>query len=167
MYLLDLKTNSLVEAEIVVASFKDMPLKKDGWNFNWRTTIKKKDTNTYILRLKSNKNSIQGVLHLKIQGGLLIMDLVEIAPHNIGKDNKRYDYVAGCLIAYACKESFNLESNYKGFLTFESKTKLINWYLEKYYTKIATGQKMYIEPNDGQNLVNEYLNRKNIRNEEE
>ena len=91
---------------------------------------------------------------------MLIMDLVEIAPYNIGKGTKRYDYVAGCLIAFSCKESFKLESNYKGFLTFESKTKLIDWYMEKYHAKIAIGQKMFIEPNDGQILINEYLNRK-------
>ena len=65
MYLLDLKTNSLVEAEIVKATFKDMPLKKDGWNFNWRTIFKKKDTETFVLRIKSNPEAIQGVLQLK------------------------------------------------------------------------------------------------------
>ncbi|MEM6964987.1 MAG: hypothetical protein AAF573_09490, partial [Bacteroidota bacterium] len=150
MYLLDLKTSSLIEAEIVKAVFKDMPLKKDGWNFNWRTIFKKKDSEIYVLRLQSNPDSIQGVLQLRIQEGMLIMDLVEIAPHNIGKKNKRYDYTAGCLIAFSCRESFKLETNYKGFLTFESKTKLIDWYMEKYYAKLAMGQKMYIEPNDGQ-----------------
>lgn len=165
MYLLDIKTNSLVEAEIVLAKSKDMPLKKNGWHFNWRTVFKKKNTATYVLRLKSNPESVQGVLHLRIQEGMLIMDLVEIAPHNIGRNKKRYDYVAGCLIAYACRESFNLENSYKGFLTFESKTKLIDWYMEKYNAKIAMGQKMYIEPNDGQSLINEYLNRKNIQHD--
>ena len=69
--------------------------------------------------------------------------------------------MAGCLIAFACRQSFKLESNYKGFLTFESKTKLIDWYIEKYNAKIAIGQKIYIEPKDGQKLINEYLNRKN------
>ena len=98
---------------------------------------------------------------------MLIMDLVEIAPHNIGRKNKRYDYVAGCLIAFACRETFKLENNYKGFLTFESKTKLIEWYIENYYAKIAMGQKMYIEPNDGQKLIEEYLNRKNKSNDKE
>lgn len=160
MYLLDLKTNSLTEAEIVKAVFKDMPLKKDGWNFNWRTIFKKNDSEIYVLKLKSNPDYIQGVLRLRIQEGMLIMDLVEIAPHNIGKKNKRYDYAAGCLIAFSCRESFKLETNYKGFLTFESKTRLIDWYMKKYHAKIAMGQKMFIEPNDGQTLINEYLKRK-------
>ena len=137
-----------------------MPLKNDGWNFNWKVLFKKKDTKTFIIRLKANPESTQGTLHLKKQGGMLIMDLVEIAPFNIGRKNKRYDYVAGCLIAFACRESFKLENNYRGFLTFESKTELIDWYIKKYNAKIAIGQKMYIEPDDGKNLIEKYLKRK-------
>lgn len=162
MYILDKQTNNLVEIEIVKGTLKDMPVQKDGWNFNWRSILKKNDTETYMLRLKSNPSSIQGVLHLKEQEGMIIMDLVEIAPHNIGQKNKRYEYVAGCLIAFACRETFKLESNYKGFLSFESKTKLIEWYREKFYAKIAIGQKMYIEPEDGEKLIEEYLKRKKI-----
>ena len=60
------------------------------------------------------------------------MDLVEIAPHNIGQRDKRYRPVAGCLIAFGCRESFKLESSYKGFLSFESKTRLIAWYKKRY-----------------------------------
>jgi len=159
MYILDNHIENLVEVEIIRGTTKEMPLKKDGWKFNWKSTIKKKDTETYVLRLKSNPSSIQGVLHLRKQEGMLIMDLVEIAPHNIGQKSKRYRYVAGCLIAFACRESFKLESNYKGFLTFESKTKLINWYNQNYYAQIAMGQKMYIEPSDGEKLIKEYLKR--------
>lgn len=159
MYILDTQTKNLVEIEIVKGTTKDMPLKKEGWNFNWKSTFKRKNTDTYVLRLKSNPTSIQGVLHLKKQEGMLIMDLVEIAPHNIGRKNKRYKYVAGCLIAFACRESFKLESNYKGFLSFDSKTKLINWYIEHYHAKIAMGQKMYIEPEDGKKLIDLYLKR--------
>ncbi len=84
---------------------------------------------------------------------MLIMDLVEIAPQNVGQKNKRYDYVAGCLIAFACRESFKLTSNYQGFLTFESKTKLMAWYKTHYYAQVAMGQKMFIEPAGGHNLI--------------
>jgi len=159
MYILDLLTQTLIDVEIVRGTSKDMPLKKDGWSFPWKSAIKQKDTEIYILRLKSNPSSIQGVLQLKKYQGMLIMDSVEIAPQNIGRKNKRYDYVAGCLIAFACRESFKLESNYKGFLSFESKNNLINWYQEKYYAVIAMHRKMYIEPENGQKLIDEYLER--------
>ena len=160
MYILDNQTNSHVEAEIVIGKLKDMPSEKDGWNFNWRSIFKRKGTETYVLRLKSNPTSIQGVLHLRIEGGMLIMDLVEISPDNLGRGKKRYSYVAGCLIAYACRESFKLDNNYQGFLTFESKTKLINWYIKHYNAQLAIGQKMFIEPADGKKLIEKYLKRK-------
>jgi len=34
MYILDTQNNVLVEMEIVEGTVKDMPFKKDGWNFN-------------------------------------------------------------------------------------------------------------------------------------
>jgi len=88
------------------------------------------------------------------------MDLVEIAPHNKGQTDKRYKYVAGCLIAYACRESFKLESNYKGYLDFVSKTALVSWYRDKYHALSTRGQNMHIDPDGGQELIEEYLNRK-------
>ncbi len=88
------------------------------------------------------------------------MNLIELAPHNIGKESKRYEFVAGCLIAFGCYESFKLETNYKGFLTFETKTKLRAWYKKKYYAEDAMGNKMFIWPEDGIKLINEYLTRK-------
>ncbi|MDA7501985.1 hypothetical protein N8482_01800 [Chitinophagales bacterium] len=159
MYLHDNETGLLIEVEIVAAVFSDMPLKKDGWSFSWRSIVKRKGTDTYVLRLKSNPSSIQGVLHLRVHEGMLIMDLVEIAPQNIGRQSKRYSYVAGCLIAFACRESYKLESSYKGFLTFESKTKLVSWYSDNYYAIVAMGQKMYIEPVDSAKLIDRYLKR--------
>jgi len=116
----------LVEIEIVEGTTKDMPFKKNGWNFNWRLAIKTKGAKTYVLRLKSLPSEIQGVLQLREVDEMLIMNLVELAPWNIGRTKKRYDYVAGCLIAFACREAFKLNSNYQGFLTFESKTSLMN-----------------------------------------
>ena len=89
---------------------------------------------------------------------MLIMDVLEVAPHNIGSD-KRYDYVAGSLIAYACRESFKLEGNYKGFLTFVSKTNLIDWYTKKYGAELALGQRMFIDWENGKKLIEKYLNR--------
>jgi hypothetical protein len=103
---------------------------------------------------------LEGALQLKTENEMLIMDVLEIAPHNIGQKNKKYDYVAGCLIAFACRESFKLEGNYKGFLTFVSKTNLIKWYSDKYGAVLALGQRMYIDDNIGLKLIKEYLERK-------
>ena len=90
---------------------------------------------------------------------MLIMDALELAHHNIGLKNKRYDYVAGCLIAFACRESFKLDGNYKGFLTFVSKTNLIEWYAKKYGAELALGQRMFIDWKNGEKLIEKYLKR--------
>lgn len=110
---------------------------------------------------------MQGILHLKVQEGMLIMNLVEIALHNIGRKKKQCDYVAGCLIAFACRESFKLETNYKGFVSFESKTKLIDWYMEHYYAQRIGDQKMFIDEIGGQKLIDTYLNRTKTDNHDE
>jgi len=159
MYILDNQTDTLVEAEIVKGTLQDMPLKKEGWDFNWRAEIKEADKEVFVLRLLSD-DTVQGALSLRKHQGMLTMDLVEIAPRNKGQANKRYKYVAGCLIAYACQESFQLEGNYHGYLDFVSKTVLIGLYRAKYHAQSTIGQKMYIDPIGGKKLIEEYLKRK-------
>jgi hypothetical protein len=157
MYIQELASGDHIDVEVILASLKDMPMKKDGWNFNWRSTIRSKGGQTFVLRERFNSSIVHGVLQLKIYEGMMIMDMIEIAPHNIGSKRKKYDRVAGILIAFACRESFKLDSDYKGFLTFQSKTLLIELYQEKYGARLALGQRMYIEPEVGLNLINEYL----------
>ncbi len=89
---------------------------------------------------------------------MVFMNKVEIAPHNYG-GKARYKEVAGCLIAFSCKESFERgKGHYNGFLSFDSKTKLIELYQNKYNAKIAMGHKMYIDPIAGKALIKKYLN---------
>ena len=164
IYILDIVNNKLVEAEIKPLSEADTPLKKDGWNFNWHKLTKNENAKSYVLKMLNPQRTVEGALLLRVEEEMLIMDVLEIAPHNIGK-NKKYDYVAGTLIAYACKQSFKIEGDYKGFLTFVSKTNLIDWYIEKYGAELAIGQRMFIDWENGQQLIEKYLNRKGENNE--
>ncbi len=158
MYILDLITGEPVSFEIVVMDAKSLPLKKDGWQFNWRKLAS--IGHTYVLASRNTPNSVEGALCLSMKSGMLFMEALELAPHNVGHKHKRYDHVAGCLIAYACRESFKTEGEYEGFLGFVSKTELIHWYVEKYGAKVALGQRMYFDPEIGDHLVKEYLFRK-------
>ncbi|MFW5663787.1 MAG: hypothetical protein ACOCYD_01980 [bacterium] len=160
VYLLDLINDKLVKAEIVAPEPNVIPLKKDGWKFNWRQLRKEGNSRMFILKTIGQTPGIEGALQLIVENEMLIMNVLELAPHNIGRKNKRYDFVAGCLIAFACKESFKLKGNYKGFLTFMSKTSLMKWYAEKYGAKTGLGQRMYIDSESGLKLINEYLERK-------
>ena len=159
IYILDKINGKLVKSEIVPIEKDNIPLKKDGWNFNWRQILKEGKGKVYILRTLNYPDQIEGALCLKFQYDMLIMDVLELASHNIGKEKKRYDYVAGCLIAFACRESFKIDGNYKGFLTFVSKTNLIEWYTKKYRAELALGQRMFIDWKNGEKLIEEYLQR--------
>lgn len=158
IYILDKINGKLVSSEIVKVDTKTIPLKKDGWKFNWRQLSK--EGNVFILRTLNSTEQIEGILCLKIVDEMLVMEALELAPHNIGQKNKRYGYVAGCLIAFACRESFKIKGDYKGFLIFVSKTNLIKWYSEKYGAELALGQRMFIDWENGEELINKYLNRK-------
>jgi hypothetical protein len=160
VYILDVKNDQLVKAEIVVPEPNEIPLKKDSWNFNWRELSKENNSRTFILKTIGLNPTVEGALQLKTENEMLIMNTLEIAPHNIGRKNKKYDYIAGSLIAFACKESFKLNSAYKGFLTFMAKTSLMKWYSEKYGAKVGLGQRMYIDSENGLKLINEYLEKK-------
>ena len=160
VYILDVANDKLVKAGIVVPQSNEIPLKKDGWNFNWKQLNRNKNSRIFVLKTIGITSGVEGALHIIIENDMLIMNVLEIAPHNIGRKNKKYDYVAGCLIAFACKESFKLDGNYKGFLTFMSKTSLMKWYSEKYGAKPGLGQRMYIDSENGLILINKYLERK-------
>jgi len=158
IFILDKINGELVGSEIIPAGTKAIPLKKDGWNFNWRQLTK--EGKVFVLRTLDSVEQIQGALCLKIVHEMLVMEALELAPHNIGQKDKRYDYVAGCLIAFACRESFKIKGDYKGFLTFVSKTNLIKWYSEKYGAELALGQRMFIDWENTEILIDKYLNRK-------
>lgn len=137
---------------------KEFPLKKDGWNFNWRSLAKVEGSEIFKIALEDSPKEIQGILMLTIfNDEMLFMNNVEIAPHNIGK-NKKYENTAGILLAFACKESFEKgKGNYQGFLSFDSKTELIELYRKKYGATSAMGHKMFFDPEAGKVLMKKYL----------
>jgi len=158
IFILDKINGELVSSEIIPVGTKAIPLKKNGWNFNWRQLTKEGEV--FVLRTLDSFEQIEGALCIKIVHEMLVMEALELAPHNIGQKDKRYDYVTGCLIAFACRESFKIKGDYNGFLTFVSKTNLIKWYSEKYGAELALGQRMFIDWENGEILIDKYLNRK-------
>ncbi len=124
--LIETKSGEKVEALILPVEKKEMPLKKDGWQFTWKKLAKIEGALFYKIALRQNPSEIEGILMLTlVNEEMLFMNNIEVAPHNYGR-NGQFDNVAGCLIAYGCKKSFELgKGNYLGFLAFESKTELI------------------------------------------
>ncbi|MBC7862476.1 MAG: hypothetical protein IAF38_05830 [Bacteroidia bacterium] len=81
------------------------------------------------------------------------LSVLEVSKENIGR-GKKYDGIAGALIAFACNEAF--DKGYSGFVSLEPKTKLIQLYKEK-YGFLQYGRMMATERKNSERLMNIFL----------
>jgi hypothetical protein len=128
--------------------------KKDKWNFDWSTELKDNKKEVYKLTIVNNSDVIQGLLSISIENDYVFVHLLENAPFNIGK-HKIYEGVAGNLIAYACKLSF--QHGFDGFVSFISKTKLIEHYESTLGAYRLGGARMIIPTDAASSLVEKYF----------
>ena len=82
------------------------------------------------------------------------MDLIETAKFNKGKQ-KLYNGVAGNLVAFACKMSFELK--YDGIVSFVAKTQLIDHYKTTLGAQLFGSNRMYIDTKQSFVLVTKYF----------
>ncbi|RMG26525.1 MAG: hypothetical protein D6730_08930 [Bacteroidetes bacterium] len=156
--LIDGETAAVVEAIIEQADQTDMPLRKDGWQFKWQKLCKVEGALFYKVVTLKEPQKVEGLMMLTLMfGEMLYMNNIEVSPWNYSSNGK-YENIAGCLLAYACYKSFELgRGNYLGFLSFDSKTKLIKLYQRKYGAIHASGHKMFFDPAGGKALISKYL----------
>jgi len=128
--------------------------KKNGWNFNWRIEFNDLTKEVYKLTIVNNPDIIQGLLSITIERDHVFMNLLESAPFNIGKD-KLYEGVAGNLVAYACKVSF--QKGYEGFVAFTAKTNLIKHYEKTLGAFHFKNGRMIIPTESAKKLVEMYF----------
>jgi hypothetical protein len=163
-FIIDSLTNSILntvsgdsfQTEIIRLSKSDLKYitKKKGWSFNWKAEFDEIKKEVYKLTIVNNPSIIQGLLSVTIEQDYVFMDLLESAPFNIGK-NKIYEGVAGNLVAYACKISF--QKGYEGYVAFTAKTKLINHYEKTLGAYHFKNQRMIIETQASRVLVEKYF----------
>jgi hypothetical protein len=125
-----------------------------GWNFNWRSEFRNEQSEQYKLTIVNNPNIIQGLLSITIEKDHVFMDLLESAPFNIGQ-NKLYEGVAGNLVAYACKVSF--QKGFDGFVAFTAKAQLIKHYEKTLGAFHFKNQRMIIDTTAARRLVEKYF----------
>ena len=163
-FVIDKLTNSIVNrisgdsfrTEVVLLGKADLKniSKAHGWNFNWKREVSDIKKEVYKLTISNNLSIIQGLLSVSIENDHIYINLLENAPFNIGK-NKLYEGVAGNLVHYACKISF--QKGFEGYVAFTAKTNLIQHYehtLGAYHFK---NQKMIIETSASKFLVEKYF----------
>jgi len=125
-----------------------------GWLFDWRYEFNQSDREVYKLTIIDNPDIVQGLISLTIKSDHVYMFLLESAPFNIGK-NKLYEGVPGNLVAFACKLSF--QRGGEGFVSFESKTKLIDHYIKTLGAYHFGGHLMIIDTIASKRLVDKYF----------
>jgi hypothetical protein len=128
--------------------------KKNGWAFAWGKELAETDREVYKLTIANNPNVIQGLMSLRIEGDHIYMPLIESAPFNKGK-SKMYLGVPGNLIAYACRLAF--QKGFDGFISFHSKTKLIDHYEKTLGAYHFGGHLMIINTAAAKVLVEKYF----------
>ena len=136
-FIIDRLTNSITNSisgdsfptEVSLLSKEDLKQvqKKNGWFFNWKEEHNLPDREVYKLTIVNNANIVQGITSLTVSTDNVFLHLIENAPFNKGKE-KLYEGVAGNLVAFACRLSFQRGSD--GFVSFHSKTNLIDHYVK-------------------------------------
>ncbi len=121
---------------------------------HWKFEFNQPDREVYKLTIAENPGIVQGLISLTVKADHVYMYLLESAPFNIGK-NKIYEGVPGNLVAFACKLSF--QRGCEGFVSFESKTKLIDHYIETLGAYHFGGHLMIIDTIAANNLVYRYF----------
>jgi hypothetical protein len=128
--------------------------KKNGWLFNWKSELDAPDREVYKLTIQGNPNVIQGLVSLSVDVDHIYMHLIESAPFNKGK-TKVYLGVPGNLVAYACRLSF--QKGFEGFVSFHSKTKLIDHYTKTLGAYHFGGHLMIIDTLPEKALIEKYF----------
>ena len=128
--------------------------RRNNWTFNWKDEFKLKDRQVFKLTIRNNPEIVQGLLSISDYGDHYYLHLIESAPFNIGK-NKLYEGVPGNLFAFTCKSAW--DKGYQGFVSFTSKTKLIEHYEKTLGATHIGGQKMVIFPQEALKLIKKYF----------
>lgn len=128
--------------------------KNKGWLFNRKDEFKHAERDIQKLTIAGNPNIIQGLLSIEIKEDHVYMHLVENAPFNRGSE-KVYAGVAGNLVAFACKVSF--QRGHGGNVSFMSKTQLIEYYEKSLGAFHFGGRIMIIETQSALKLIGKYF----------
>jgi hypothetical protein len=142
-----MKFNKFTEKEI--KGFSE--LNKYGYVFDWSKQSSKSSITVGLLI----NGDISGLVEFERRADSLYnyMWLIEVA------DNYKGTTVAGKLMAYVGRDS--LEQGFEGFVLFEPKTALYDYYIEKYGAKPLTGRNLVFDTVATKELIRKFLGDKN------
>lgn len=148
-------TGDSFKTDVLELRTKDIKLlKKSDWLFDWKAEAKQSGKAVYKLVIVNNPTIIQGLISLQDRRDHIFMPLIESNKFNKGA-KKVYLGVPGNLVAFACKFSF--DKGYGGYVSFESKTKLIEHYQKSLGAHVLFGNIMAIDTRAANKLIEQYF----------
>ena len=129
--------------------------KSRGWLFDWKAEFRMADRDVYKLVIRTNLTIIQELICLTEKEDHVYMHLIESAPFNRRKD-KVYLGVPGNMVAFACKLAFH--RGFEGYLSFRSKSTLLDHYGKTLGAQHIGGQIMVINTMSALKLIDKYFN---------
>ena len=149
-------TGDSFQTDVSVITLADLKTitKKNNWQFDWKSEYKQPEREVYKLTIVNNQLIIQGLVSLEIKSDHVYMHLVENAPFNKGRI-KMYAGVAGNLVAFACRLSF--QRGHQGNVSFHSKTQLVQHYIDSLGATHVGGRIMIIHTVAALKLIDKYF----------
>ena len=160
---IDSLTNSIVNVisgEVFETEFSRLTKKeisKKDWVFDWHEELKDRNSMVYKMTIVESEEEIQGLISCSVRENFIFVSLAESAKFNRGIQ-KKYEGVGGNLFAYACKVSMDM--GFGGFVSFISKTQLIEYYSKALGAQRGLDQRMFIDDVSAEKLINHYFKNK-------
>jgi ribosomal protein S6E (S10) len=154
MKIIDTSTGEKHSVEILPVEIDEFKtLRKDRYFFDWNV---EKDQEVYKLQIKGSSD-ILGLVSIEriSQEWRIHIRLLTVSKENKGKD-KKYDNIAGNLIAYVAKIAIR-EYGELACVSLRPKSQIAQHYIDKYNMNI-TGMTLSIEVPEIINLINSYDN---------
>jgi hypothetical protein len=161
---IDKLTNSIEEAatgKSVVTHVgrvlpEDLLIRAKDWRFDWVKELEQPRREVYALTAEPHPGVPQGLISIEDRGDHIYMHLLESARFNQGK-GKLFLGVPPNLIAHACRISF--QRGYGGVVSFMSKSKLRQHYIDTLGAEVLRGDRLYIGSERATELVERYFNK--------
>ncbi|RYE59616.1 MAG: hypothetical protein EOP48_00265 [Sphingobacteriales bacterium] len=161
------ETGEKANALIREGAKSEIPSLHDEWYFDLAKQLKRLPNATgYILVKEDTPSIVEGCMIFQLMNKEQpVMAYLEVAPHN-RVIPKKHDNVAGCLIAFACKQSvIRGVGHYQGVLHFwvgeerkEDEQKLIDLYKTKYHAvQLGNSPLLQISDEASEQLIRKYI----------
>ncbi len=149
----EVTTGQSFDTDITLATAADIRRLSAGWNFDWKQ--ERVEHEAYKLVAPEVGPAIQGLMSLDRMPDHVHVNLLESNPQNVGR-RKKYEGVAGNLVAFAAKLS--LELGFGGAVSFIAKSALFSHYEKTLGARrLGRSQRMVIEEPQALRLIEQYF----------